>query len=145
MGPRHVRPLTSNERLKIFHAGRRDIVVALLALALMALSLGAASCGGNASSSSETTATTGGTGANGTQVVMKDMAFDPATVTIKAGETVTWTNEDSASHTVVGDGGEFESDSLSTGDTFSFTFDTAGTYAYHCSIHPSMKASVIVE
>ena len=78
-------------------------------------------------------------------MIMKDMAFDPATVTIKAGESVTWTNEDSASHTVVGDNGEFESDSLSKGDTFSFTFDAAGTYAYHCSIHSSMKATVTVE
>jgi plastocyanin len=76
---------------------------------------------------------------------MKDMTFDPATVTIKTGESVTWTNEDSVTHTVVGDNGEFQSGDLADGATFSFTFDTAGTYTYHCSIHPSMKGTVVVE
>ena len=138
--------LTSSGRQKLVFAGRRDIAIAaFVALAIIAISLGATSCGGDTSNSSETTASSGGPGASGAQVVMKDLAFDPETVTIKAGESVTWTNEDSASHTVVGDNGEFESDSLATGDTFSFTFDKAGTYAYHCSIHPSMKATVTVE
>jgi plastocyanin len=76
---------------------------------------------------------------------MKNLAFDPATVTIKAGESVTWTNQDSMNHTVVGDNGEFKSSELANGATFSFKFDKAGTYAYHCSIHPSMKATVVVQ
>ncbi len=48
-------------------------------------------------------------------------------------------------HTVVGDNGEFESTDLANGATFTFAFDQPGTYAYHCSIHPSMKATVVVE
>jgi plastocyanin len=76
---------------------------------------------------------------------MKGLAFDPATVTISAGESVTWTNEDSAGHTVVADNGEFKSDTLGNGGSFSFTFDKAGTYPYHCSIHPSMKGTVVVQ
>ncbi len=81
---------------------------------------------------------------NEAKVTISGFAFDPATITVKAGETVTWTNEDTASHTVVADDNSWQSPSISKGSTFSHTFTTAGTFAYHCSIHPKMKASVIV-
>lgn len=78
-------------------------------------------------------------------VTISDFAFVPGTITVKTGTTVTWTNQDSASHTVVVDSGTGpKSSNIATGKTFSYTFATAGTYAYHCSIHPSMKATVIV-
>ncbi|OPY38350.1 MAG: Halocyanin precursor [Methanoregula sp. PtaU1.Bin051] len=76
---------------------------------------------------------------------MKNFAFSPATITVKPETTVTWTNEDSAIHTIVADSGAFASDILGTGPSFRFTFSTAGTYTYHCSIHPSMKGTVIVQ
>jgi plastocyanin len=104
-----------------------------------------ASCGGGSTETTATTPTTAVAADGGAQVVLKGFAFDPETVTIKTGESVTWTNEDSANHTVVGDSGGFESGSLANGDAFSFEFDTPGTYAYHCSLHPSMKGTVIVE
>ena len=73
-------------------------------------------------------------------------AFFPDTLTIKVGETIVWTNKDSAKHTVTSDtGAELSSQMLSTGNTFSHTFNTAGTFAYHCEVHPSMKATIIVE
>ena len=75
---------------------------------------------------------------------MKNFAFSPDSVEIKVGETVTWTNEDAAAHTVTGDGG-VDSGQLATGQTYSKTFDTAGTYAYHCSIHPAMTGTVVVK
>jgi plastocyanin len=124
---------------------RRIAIVGIVALALVALSLVAASCGGGTSGGSETTTTAPSTGGGGAEVVMKDMTFDPATVTIKTGKSVTWTNEDSVTHTVAGDNGEFQSGDLANGVTFSFTFDTSGTYTYHCSIHPSMKGTVVAE
>jgi plastocyanin len=78
-------------------------------------------------------------------VKIQNFAFSPASVTIKKGESVTWTNEDSASHTIVSDSDVFQSESLANGQTFSFIFNTAGQFPYHCSIHPSMKGMVIVQ
>jgi plastocyanin len=78
------------------------------------------------------------------EISIANFAFDPATITIPAGTTITWTNNDSASHNVTADDGSWGSDSLATGATFSFTFDKVGTYAYHCGVHPSMKATITV-
>ena len=96
-----------------------------------------------ASTTASTPATTGGGG--GAKVVIKNFAFDQTSVTIKAGESVTWTNQDSVTHHLVGDKGEFDSADLAAGATFTFTFKTAGTVAYHCSIHPSMTGTVVVQ
>ena len=72
-------------------------------------------------------------------------AFSPETLTISVGDTVTWTNKESATHTATADGGEFDSGNLGNGDTFSHTFTAAGTYTYYCKIHTSMTATIIVE
>ncbi len=77
-------------------------------------------------------------------VSISGFSFQPQTINVTAGTTVTWTNLDSVTHTVTSDTGLFDSGSLSTGQTFSRTFNTAGSYDYHCSIHPSMTGSVIV-
>lgn len=71
-------------------------------------------------------------------------AFIPATLTVKAGTTVTWTNKDEDPHTVVSDGGAFRSQALGSGGTYSFAFPAAGTFDYVCSIHPFMHGSVVV-
>jgi len=115
----------------------------MVTVGILALLLIFAACGGT--NDTTTSTGTGATSGAGAQVVMRNTAFDPDSLTINAGETVTWTNEDSAAHTVVGDNGEFESAELANGDTFSFMFDQAGTYTYHCSIHPSMKGTVVVQ
>ena len=60
-------------------------------------------------------------------------SFQPASLTVSVGTTVTWTNNDSASHTVTADDGSFKSGTLGKGETFSQTFATAGTFAYHCA------------
>ncbi len=73
-----------------------------------------------------------------------DFSFAPGTIEISAGTTVTWTNEDSAPHTVTADDGSFQSGKMDQGATFSFTFDTPGTYTYHCEYHANMTATVIV-
>jgi plastocyanin len=79
-------------------------------------------------------------------VTIKDFAFTPSTMTVKAGTTVAWTNLDSAPHTIVSDsGGEISSETLSNGQSYTHTFNTQGTFKYHCGIHSSMKGTIIVE
>ena len=78
-------------------------------------------------------------------VTISGFAFSPASITVPIGTKVTWTNQDSAAHNIISDDGStFSSPSVPNGGTFSFTFTVAGTFAYHCGIHPSMKATVIV-
>ncbi|MBI2868570.1 MAG: cupredoxin family copper-binding protein [Chloroflexi bacterium] len=79
-------------------------------------------------------------------VVMSNFAFVPATITIKAGDTVTWTNNDGTVHTVTSDTpGLFNSGSLAQNATYRRTFASAGTFTYHCTPHPFMQGSVVVE
>ena len=82
----------------------------------------------------------GGAGA----VAIVDFAFDPVTLTIPVGTTVTWTNTGSVNHTVKWSDGTPESDSLANGATYQRTFDAAGTFAYVCGIHGSMKGTISV-
>ncbi len=76
------------------------------------------------------------------EVAIEDFSFNPASVEIVTGDTVRWTNMDSTAHTVKGP--TFESKVLEKGNTYEFLFTEAGTYNYDCSIHPSMKGTVIV-
>jgi plastocyanin len=77
-------------------------------------------------------------------IYIRGMAFSPATLTVSAGTTVTWTNMDGVTHTVTSDSTLFNSGNILLSATYSYKFNTAGTFPYHCSIHPSMKAQVIV-
>ena len=81
----------------------------------------------------------------GQSVSISGFAFSPATLTVSVGTTVTWTNNDSTTHTVTSDSGAFSSGNLANGKIYSYTFTTAGTYAYHCAIHTYMKATIIVQ
>lgn len=78
------------------------------------------------------------------EINIEDLSVNPGSVTISAGTTVKWGNKDYASHTVTGDDGSWGSNSLAKGDTFFFTFSKAGTFSYHCGVHPSMKATITV-
>jgi len=77
-------------------------------------------------------------------VAIVDFAFQPASLEVTAGTTVTWTNSGAATHTVTADNGAFDSGRLAPGATFSQTFDTAGTFTYHCDIHPQMTGTIVV-
>ena len=79
-----------------------------------------------------------------TNITIRDYSFLPATLTIKKGTTVTWTNDDIAKHTVTGDQGGPSSSFFGKGQSYSYTFDTPGTYPYHCEPHPYMTAAIIV-
>lgn len=83
-------------------------------------------------------------GADGT-VAMSGFAFDPATVTIEVGDSVTWENQDGVAHTATGSDGAFDTATVGGGQSATVTFDAAGTFAYTCSIHPTMQGSVVVE
>jgi len=82
--------------------------------------------------------------AGATAVQIAGFAFGPASVDVAVGATVTWTNGDSVAHTVTADDGSFNGN-VDPGATFSFTFTKAGTFTYHCSIHPSMTGTVVVK
>ena len=76
-------------------------------------------------------------------VTIQGFAFSPANLTINQGDTVVWVNKDSTAHTISGDG--FASSNLSNGQDYNFKFTKVGAFNYHCSIHPSMKGTVIVK
>ena len=82
--------------------------------------------------------------ADSDQIVVADFAFQPATLTVEVGATVTWLNKDEEPHTVSSDTGLFRSGALDTRGTFQFRFDKAGTYHYLCSIHPHMTGTIVV-
>ena len=79
---------------------------------------------------------------NTISITIKNFTFNPAELNIKKGDTVIWTNDDSAPHQISGSG--LQSDILSKGQSFSFTFGDAGIFDYICSLHPSMKGKINV-
>jgi plastocyanin len=72
-------------------------------------------------------------------------AFDNTNLTIPAGMTVTWTNTGAQQHTVTADDASVDSGMIDPGNTFTFEFDTPGTFTYHCTPHPWMKATITVQ
>ena len=78
------------------------------------------------------------------QVKIANFTFDPPTLTVKAGTTVTWVNADDIPHVVSEKDGKFRSPALDTDDKFSQTFSTAGTFEYFCAIHPHMTGKIVV-
>jgi plastocyanin len=80
-----------------------------------------------------------------TEVKIDNFTFAPQSVTVKAGTTVTWINQDDIPHTVVSPAKAFRSKALDTGDKYSFTFTIPGVYEYFCSLHPHMTGTVVVE
>ena len=79
-----------------------------------------------------------------TEVAIANFAYAPETITVARGETVTWTNEDPADHTVTDEGGLFASETLGGGDTFRARFDRPGRHRYVCALHPAMRGTVVV-
>jgi len=77
-------------------------------------------------------------------VTIADFSFSPSQVTVNAGDTVRWTNNGPSPHTTTSTSGVWDSGTLAPGQTFSFTFTTAGTFAYRCTIHPQMTATIQV-
>lgn len=129
-----------------FCGGMKIIRYAVMLAAVVTLS----SCGGGSSPTTPSTPTTGGN--NGTPVTIVNgarslttTAYNPNPVTVSAGTTVTWTNQDSTTHTATSDSGVFSSGNVGANGQFSFTFANKGTFTYHCALHPNMVGSVVVQ
>lgn len=121
----------------------RYVLKALLAGTALSVVLVTVSCSNNDANPGSSSTDGGGQAPN--SVSISNFAFSPQTITVTAGTEITWTNKDAAAHTVTSDDGNFPSSgNLSQGQTYKVTFSTAGTYPYHCAIHPSMKGTVIV-
>jgi plastocyanin len=86
----------------------------------------------------------GGPGPGVNEVWIQGMAYNPGTITVNVGTAITWTNKDPITHTVTSDTGLFDSGNLNTSGIFKFTFIRAGTYPYHCTIHPYITGVVKV-
>lgn len=120
--------------------------IRILALAL--LLTGAAACGSSSSGGSTAGAGSGsGSSASSAHTVtMHNFAFNPPTITVKAGTKVTFVNHDSAPHNATATSGSaFKTPTLRPGQTYTVTFSKPGTYAYTCTIHPYMHGTVIVK
>jgi plastocyanin len=134
---------------------RRLSVIAISTIAVLAL----AACSGT-STAAPTVAAGGGataaaggggapcsvaTSAGAVAASMKNIAFDPATINAKVGDTITWTNNDTTTHTVTLDNqSACDTGNITPGATGSLTFTAAGTYAFHCKIHSSMKGTITI-
>lgn len=79
------------------------------------------------------------------EVWMKDISFTPLEKTISKGTTITWINKDHTTHTATGDNNLFNSGNMSKDQSFSYTFNTAGTFSYKCTIHSTMQGKIIVQ
>jgi plastocyanin len=79
------------------------------------------------------------------EVKIDNFTFNPQTITVKAGDTVVWTNHDDIPHTVTSKTMVFRSKAVDTDDKFSFTFAKLGTFPYFCSLHPHMTGTIVVE
>jgi plastocyanin len=79
------------------------------------------------------------------EIVIQNFAFEPSTLTVKAGTKVTWVNRDDEPHTATATDKRFNSKTLENGDRFSTEFTEPGTYKYYCALHPKMTGQVIVK
>lgn len=127
------------------------MVLRALPSVTLAVVLGAAACSGSSGSGYSAPAaapdpspTAAAPAAAGPAISISGFSFSPHLLTVKVGAKVTVTNADTTAHTWTAKGGAFDSGELAHGRSFSFTFAKPGTYAYVCSIHPSMTGSVVV-
>lgn len=118
---------------------RYGTAVATIALCAGLLASCSSSGGGTKTSSSPATSATGNT------VDVKNFSFNPSSLSVSKGTKVTWKFDDSAAHNVTASDSSFKSTDLSSGGSYSFTFNTAGTYSYICTIHQYMKGTITVK
>jgi amicyanin len=147
------------------HMNKKTLTAIVIALIVVIGAVGAIALTGNDKQSATTSSTTSSDSTSTTPqnnssassddsapvttttVKIQNFAFTPATIKVKVGDTVTWTNEDSIGHTVTADdssAGGPSSELLAQGKSYSYKFTKAGTYEYHCQPHPYMKGTVQV-
>jgi len=121
----------------------------LLLCAVVALA--AAGCGGNddndsgSSSTSSAASSSSSSGGDTVEIKMKGFQFSPKDTTVKVGQTIKWTNEDTTDHNVTADSGEeFKSKDFGQGESYEYKADEAGKVTYECTLHPGMKATLTI-
>jgi plastocyanin len=131
----------------------KKIVIALVVLLIIAAGAVALTHSSTNTPTQTQSATNSQTSSNSTapengNVQMTHMLFTPSQISVRVGGTVTWANNDNTAHTVIDDlsavGGPHSGD-IQPGSSYSFTFNKAGSYQYHCSIHPSMRGTIVVK
>jgi plastocyanin len=127
-----VKTFIGERKMKKYH------IVVLVALAVATVMVAGCTSSSNPSPGPVTSSASQNT------VAIKDYAFSPSTLTIQKGTNVTWRNDDSVQHQITSDSQAFSSPLFGTGGTYTYQFNTTGTFPYHCSIHPSMKGTVVV-
>jgi plastocyanin len=128
--------------------GLKRAILAVLAVvtvgaAAFAIGRSAATSGSSVAANGPATSAASAS-ASATSVEIKDFAFGPQTVTVKAGTAVKWTNQDGTDHSIQSATGAFGSQDIGQGQTFTASFSTPGTFAYICGIHHSMTGTVVV-
>jgi plastocyanin len=117
--------------------------ICLLSLGLL-FALGA--CGGDDDETEEPAGGRAAPSGDLATVAMKDIKFDPESVTVKVGQTVRWVNEDTVDHDAVArEGARFKSELFGQGESFEWKADKAGTVKYVCTIHPGMEGTIEVQ
>jgi plastocyanin len=134
----------------VLHVIKMKTRLLLMAAAILLSSILIVGCSSNysapATSNSPAASSPSPTSASSQKAVtISGFAFSPQTLTVAKGTAVIWTNNDSTTHTVTSDSGVWDSNEVAPGKTFSFTFNQPGTFPYHCKIHPSMTAKIVVQ
>ncbi len=111
--------------------------------ALTLLALGCSNSTYGPDSGGNSTSTPAKTSPN--TVTISNFAFGPSTLTIAKGTAVTWQNNDAVAHTATSDAGKWDTGNIISGGSKSVTFDSVGTFPYHCAVHPMMTASIVVQ
>jgi plastocyanin len=125
---------------------RRTLLLLCAVVALAAAGCGGGDDNGGSSSGSSSSTPAASSSGGGVAIKMQNIQFDPKDVTVKVGQKVTWTNDDTVSHNVTAQSGaDFKSKDFGKDGTFSFTPDKAGTIKYVCTIHPGMTATLTVQ
>jgi plastocyanin len=123
-------------------------IIAVLAALITVAACGSGSGGGGGTpppASTQSASSGSAPAGGGSTVEIMNFMFMPGSLTVPVGTTVTWKFDDSTDHTVTADDNSFASSPMANGQTFTHTFSSAGTVAYHCSIHPFMKGTITVK
>ena len=117
---------------------KKVVMLTFVMAAMMALGLSACALATDPANNTESKAMAA-------TINVDNFSFSPATLTVTAGTTVTWTNHDDIPHNIVERDQKFKSKALDTDDSYAHTFAEPGTYEYFCGLHPKMVGKVIVE
>lgn len=130
------------QSMRKLSSSRPGIAALLPVVLVVAGGCGSSSAGG---SSSAATAARGGSNGKVVKETIADYAFAPATLTVTAGTTVSWTNRDNTPHTATASNSSFDTGAIDPGQTRQVTFTKPGTYTFICSFHPFMHGTIIVK